>query len=1529
MKKQFVFLVFSLLFALSSLQAGDLGLKLSVLPVQDNCLDRAPSIQIYAENYGTSTVFYPVVAWSINGEQQQLLASNGAADIPSNASLDINPFGLTALADGQYVVEFWIVSYDAIEEDENLNNNSVSFEFEINSSCENTKPQFELTNTAISDGCDTPISVYAGELQSTTDDDEYQIVYVEHRNNIVISINEDPVYNASSAGNELTVVSYKIDEESNVGLSEGSIFSQLGGCCTKIGNTETFEASMNPEWTIQYFCDDDEITFDIKTNFASLGTEVQVSGSLADLLGISSIADSVSLNVDVEPGIYELTSENTCLQTLEVRVPDCSQTLEGNYNLGPNGSFATLAEFQEVLDASIITGNLKIFVDPGNYSGSLHFESKANLDFIPTINFLAVNSLDPTPVVFDLGNLSFTSEFHLKVKNIEIEGSGENMVDLNDHQEETKLRFWATDCKFRLTDSEAQLCRADDLGSMRIYNCDFTGGNSYFNGESLHAIDFRGCNFQNYYSHAMDLRLEETAYLSNCHFFSNENPDAALIFSRVVEQMTIDQCSIYGNHFTGLDYQGRHLEYGGTITESAISAIGPCVKAHSGLGLRITTCNFLTRNYPYTLDVSATELVINNSIIANDTPDSGDYCYNARWRITSVPSTAAFQIKKNYSNFYATGSTDQSDSWNADPVFNSENDLHINGEELINAGDPQFLSTTDLDGDYRDNTPSIGLDQVASEGDCGAFVKLRFSNSDCPCEFNEYDLDYNDTEEYGVVVFELENDQIINHSYGANFNPGYSYDSFLAVSYKLSDGISFGENIASITDGNGLSIDDGACLAFSEDYPSNYGSYDDFSMSVVGLFCSNNPGFVNVMIVSSTNTGDCFSSSASIYIDGLGSYSVDPYNEQEEVTHIIEIPEFYAAGFAFDIDANVGGCDSRGSFSGGDITCQENPDCDATAGIVDNLYHTFCTNYDSSFVASALFQIEEDDFAYTYVLTNEAGVIIANNDQGEFSLFDASGSAWENGKYFVHGISYYETDGINFLDNAGLFEMTDNNDLTFEEGACFEFSGGERIFIYTQPKVQFVESFCDADGNYNFVIESTDGTPLNYNFQGFLTAALNEVDTTATSHTFILTPDPEDPSYFLRIRHKGVYGCSLDFNLSAPECIEQPQIDASVANLNEPTEVQEIGVVDFEIDVLNNGPETLTSVEVNWSIDGIEQIPYLLNDFNLPAGETVTLTIGSFMFEVEGEYNFAIWTSNPNGAEDANSGNDYYYGTVVVEESNDCEEFEFMTDILCAGDDQSYTIIFNPLEQYSSEYQVTDLANGESALYSAPFQVGPFLAGSGFNLEISAVDNPNCQFIYSMAIVDCATTEVALMSFDGIIGDRKNTLQWITASESETEAFIIEHSTDGIEFLSIASLPGAGFSNSNIAYQLDHEDPPATVNYYRLVEREFSGEEKVVSSVVALDNSRTSVEEHTGEGAVTIFPNPTIDYFEIAIDGQLFANPEAVKFKVVDASGRLVLEQQFDSSAPVIDCSNWTPGIYFLHWSEGLKSVKSKILKTH
>jgi hypothetical protein len=96
---------------------------------------------------------------------------------------------------------------------------------------------------------------------------------------------------------------------------------------------------------------------------------------------------------------------------------------------------------------------------------------------------------------------------------------------------------------------------------------------------------------------------------------------------------------------------------------------------------------------------------------------------------------------------------------------------------------------------------------------------------------------------------------------------------------------------------------------------------------------------------------------------------------------------------------------------------------------------------------------------------------------------------------------------------------------------------------------------------------------------------------------------------------------------------------------------------------------------------------------------------------------------------------------------------------------------------------------------------------------------------------------VELLYFEGKQLDNINLLEWSTASEYNSDYFIVEVSKDGESWKSISQVDASINSNQKIDYSTIHAFTDYTHNYYRLIQYDFDGQNKTYGPI-GIDNRR-------------------------------------------------------------------------------------------
>ena len=165
---------------------------------------------------------------------------------------------------------------------------------------------------------------------------------------------------------------------------------------------------------------------------------------------------------------------------------------------------------------------------------------------------------------------------------------------------------------------------------------------------------------------------------------------------------------------------------------------------------------------------------------------------------------------------------------------------------------------------------------------------------------------------------------------------------------------------------------------------------------------------------------------------------------------------------------------------------------------------------------------------------------------------------------------------------------------------------------------------------------------------------------------------------------------------------------------------------------------------------------------------------------------------------------------------------------------------------------------------------------------------------------------IELISFNAIpsANDNNVNLTWETASETNSDYFIIEKSKDGKNWNYFTKVKAAGNSNKHLLYNMEDNKPYGGVSYYRLKQVDFNGK-FTYSDIKEVNVGRASNS--------VIYPNPGTGLFKLVIDnGLIMPNSEII---ILDVLGNIIYKNTInptdDVNLTTIDISKESKGIYF------------------
>ncbi|KAA9325705.1 GEVED domain-containing protein [Adhaeribacter soli] len=178
---------------------------------------------------------------------------------------------------------------------------------------------------------------------------------------------------------------------------------------------------------------------------------------------------------------------------------------------------------------------------------------------------------------------------------------------------------------------------------------------------------------------------------------------------------------------------------------------------------------------------------------------------------------------------------------------------------------------------------------------------------------------------------------------------------------------------------------------------------------------------------------------------------------------------------------------------------------------------------------------------------------------------------------------------------------------------------------------------------------------------------------------------------------------------------------------------------------------------------------------------------------------------------------------------------------------------------------------------------------------------------------------VKWLHFNGKANLEGNQLNWATASEKDSKAFVVERSPDGRRFEAIGEVAAAGQSNSVREYGFLDKNSSVLAEkavYYRLKQMDFNGRYEY-SSMVAIKREKT-VE-------ITVLPNPFRSSLQVKLPGTSMAS-----FKFTTAEGKTLYLKDKKALSGIVqldDLPVLAPGMYLLQVVSGQNVTTLRVMK--
>ncbi|MCC5929172.1 MAG: T9SS type A sorting domain-containing protein [Cyclobacteriaceae bacterium] len=173
-----------------------------------------------------------------------------------------------------------------------------------------------------------------------------------------------------------------------------------------------------------------------------------------------------------------------------------------------------------------------------------------------------------------------------------------------------------------------------------------------------------------------------------------------------------------------------------------------------------------------------------------------------------------------------------------------------------------------------------------------------------------------------------------------------------------------------------------------------------------------------------------------------------------------------------------------------------------------------------------------------------------------------------------------------------------------------------------------------------------------------------------------------------------------------------------------------------------------------------------------------------------------------------------------------------------------------------------------------------------------------------------STLPVELISFTAQCRENTMDIRWVTATEINSDIFILERSKDGKHWEALSTLSAAGNSKTRQEYVYNDANPGYEHNYYRLKQSDFDGTTEIFSAITARCEA--------GMIGMEARPNPNNGRFDLILHTDM---NQQYQIMVQTAGGVVLrsysLELQRGFNQVNIDLSDLSKGLYIIKVQSG------------
>ncbi len=190
--------------------------------------------------------------------------------------------------------------------------------------------------------------------------------------------------------------------------------------------------------------------------------------------------------------------------------------------------------------------------------------------------------------------------------------------------------------------------------------------------------------------------------------------------------------------------------------------------------------------------------------------------------------------------------------------------------------------------------------------------------------------------------------------------------------------------------------------------------------------------------------------------------------------------------------------------------------------------------------------------------------------------------------------------------------------------------------------------------------------------------------------------------------------------------------------------------------------------------------------------------------------------------------------------------------------------------------------------------------------------------LYDIDVTKASPLKINIISFDANINNNEVNVKWETEEEENNDYFVVEWSTDGIDFTPLGKIKSIGYSREKSEYSYTHTNPVKGYNYYRLVQYDRDGTSDKFNAISVLFEQKENSTMYINPNAV--YNNLKVEFSTPVVNGRLH---------IYDTQGKLVKSSILASGIDVFnfDVSTLPAGQYVVKYLDNNKTITDRFLK--